>query len=74
MDESEEPREFVDGRWMTEKEAAQADLPVCTREEFENLQKQVAEIHEFVAGLAGALNSPMVKSILPPNMRGMLGG
>lgn len=38
------------------------------------MEKQVAEIHEFVSGLAGALNSPMVKSMLPPNMRGMLGG
>jgi hypothetical protein len=43
-------------------------------DEFRELKRQVAEIHEFVSGLAGALNSPMVKAMLPPNMRGMLGG
>ena len=67
-------RVFMDGKYMTEEEAIAADLPVCTREEFVALQKQVADIHTFIEGLAGALNSPMVKAMLPPNMRGMLGG
>jgi hypothetical protein len=44
-----------------------------TREEFEKLSQQVTEIHQFVSGLAQALNSPMVKSMLPANLRGMLG-
>lgn len=69
-----EERQFIDGQWMTEEEAVKADLPVCTREEFEALQRQVNEIHSFVSGVASALNSPMVKAMLPPNMRGMLGG
>lgn len=55
---------------MNENETPNA----VTREEFETLAKQIAEIHEFVSGLAGALNSPMVKAMLPANMRGMLGG
>lgn len=55
---------------MNENETQNA----VSREEFEKVAKQIAEIHEFISGLAGALNSPMVKSMLPPNMRGMLGG
>lgn len=50
-----------------------SQIPV-SREEFDTVAKQVAEIHEFIKGLAGALNSPMVKSMIPPQMRGMLGG
>lgn len=69
-----EDRQLIDGVWMTEDEARKADLPVCTREEFEALQGQVREIHAFIQGVAGALNNPMLKSMLPPNMRGMLGG
>lgn len=69
-----EERHLIDGKWMTEAEAIEADQPICTRAEFVALQKQVAEIHAFINGVAGALNSPMVKSMLPPNMRGMLGG
>jgi len=44
-----------------------------SREEFEDLRRKVAEIHEFISGVASALNNPMVKSMLPANMRGMLG-
>jgi len=44
-----------------------------TREEFETMQRQVAEMHEFMSMLAKALNSPMLKSMLPPNVRSMLG-
>lgn len=69
-----EERVYMNGKYMTEAEAIAADLPVCTREEFVALQKQVTEIHEFIQGVANALNSPMVKAMLPPNMRGMLGG
>lgn len=42
--------------------------------EFNELQKQVTEIHAFVSGFAQALNNPMLKAMLPPQMRGMLGG
>lgn len=50
------------------------DMRNVSRKEYEVLAKQVTEIHEFISGLAGALNSPIVKSMLPPHMRGMLGG
>lgn len=56
---------------MNENET-QESAPV-TREEFEKLARQISEIHSFVAGVANALNNPMVKAMLPPNMRGMLG-
>jgi len=44
------------------------------REEWEEMKKMVSDIHDFISGVAGALNNPMVKAMLPPNMRGMLGG
>lgn len=69
-----EERQLIDGKWMTEEEAIAADAPVCTRAEFEALQKQVGEIHEFVSLLAAALNNPMLKAMIPPQYRGMLGG
>jgi hypothetical protein len=67
-----EHREFIDGKWMTEDEAIKADQSVCTREEFDILKKQVAEIHEFISALTGVLNSPMIRGMLPPNLRDML--
>jgi hypothetical protein len=69
-----EHREFIDGRWMTEEEAVAADEQPITREEFDMLRKQVAEIHAFIKGLAEALNNPMIKAMMPPHMRGMIGG
>lgn len=69
-----EERQLIDGKWMTEAEAIAADEPVITRAEFEELQNQVREIHAFVSGLAQALNNPMLKAMLPPQVRGMLGG
>jgi len=54
-----------------------ADLPDMrnvSREEFEALAKQVGEIHEFIQLLSGALNNPMVRAMIPANMRGQLGG
>jgi hypothetical protein len=41
--------------------------------ELRDLQAQVSEIHAFVSGLAGALNNPMLKAMLPPQFRGMIG-
>lgn len=38
------------------------------------LVQQVAEMHAVIKGLAEALNNPMLKAMLPPPMRGMLGG
>lgn len=49
------------------------DDPI-TREEFDTLRSQVADIHAFIEGLAGALNNPMVRAMMPPNMRGFIGG
>lgn len=48
-----------------------SDVPV-TREEFEIVAKQVAEIHSFLTGIASALKSPMFAAMLPPQMRNML--
>lgn len=50
------------------------DMRNVTREEFEVLAKQTAEIHEFIQMLGSALNNPMVRAMVPANMRGMLGG
>ena len=69
-----EEKQFIDGKWMTEAEAIAADRPAVTREEFEDLHRKVSEIHAFMNGIAGALNNPMVKAMIPPQMRGMLGG
>ena len=69
-----EERQFIDGKWMTEAEAIEADRPVCTREEFETLAKQVADIHSFLNGIASALKSPMLAAMLPPQMRAMIPG
>lgn len=66
-------RQLIDGVWMTEAEAIAADAPVITRAEFETVRDQVAEIHAFISGLAGALNNPMLKAMLPPQFRGMIG-
>lgn len=55
------------------REDAMTEHPYITMR-VEETAKKVDEIHEFIKGLAAALNSPMVKSMLPPNMRGMLGG
>jgi len=38
------------------------------------MEAQIAEIHALMKGFANALNSPMLKAMLPPQMRGMLGG
>jgi hypothetical protein len=51
--------------------ASDSDIPV-TREEFEIVAKQVAEIHGFLTGIASALKSPMFAAMLPPQMRNML--
>lgn len=48
--------------------------PPLTRDEFERMAVEVREIHTFVKALAEALNSPMLKAMLPPQVRGMLGG
>ena len=48
-----------------------SDTPV-TREEFETVAKQVAEIHGFLSGIAAALKSPMLAAMLPPQFRSML--
>lgn len=50
------------------------DMRNVSREEFETLSKQVTEIHEFIQLLSGALNNPMVRAMIPANMRGQLGG
>lgn len=47
------------------------DIPV-TREEFETVARQVAEIHGFLSGIAAALKSPMLAAMLPPQFRNML--
>lgn len=52
-------------------DTSNSDLPV-TREEFEIVAKQVAEIHSFLSGIATALKSPMLAAMLPPQMRNML--
>jgi len=49
------------------------DTPI-SREEFEAVAKQVGEIHAFLNGIANALNNPMLKAMLPPNMRAMIPG
>lgn len=48
------------------------DLRNVSREEFETVAKQVAEIHGFLTGIATALKSPMLAAMLPPNLRNML--
>jgi hypothetical protein len=42
--------------------------------DFQTLRQQSADIHAFIEGLAGALNNPMVRAMMPPNMRGFIGG
>lgn len=69
-----EERQFIDGKWMTEAEAIAADQEPITRAEFDTLRSQIADIHAFIEGLAGALNNPMVRAMMPPNMRGFIGG
>lgn len=53
-------------------ENTQNETPAISREEFETLAKQVAEIHAFLSGIATALKSPMLAAMLPPQMRNML--
>lgn len=50
------------------------DEQPITRAEFDTLRSQVGDIHAFIEGLAGALNNPMVRAMMPPNMRGFIGG
>jgi hypothetical protein len=44
------------------------------RKQVDTMAAQVAEMHSLMQGLANALNNPMLKAMLPPQMRGMLGG
>lgn len=69
-----EERVWMDGKYMTEAEAIEADQPAITRAEFDTLRSQIGDIHAFIEGLAGALNNPMVRAMMPPNMRGFIGG
>lgn len=41
--------------------------------EMRELLEKTREIHAFITGIGTALNSPMFKSILPPQLRAMLG-
>lgn len=50
------------------------DMSNVSREEFEVLSKQVADMHQMMSALAAALNNPMLKSMLPPQIRAMFGG
>lgn len=38
------------------------------------IETQVNEIHQFIQMLSGALDNPMVRAMVPANMRGMIGG
>lgn len=55
-------------------ETKNASGPAVTREEFETLCRQVSEIHAFVTGIAGALKNPMLRNMIPPQLKGMIGG
>lgn len=50
------------------------EIVTIPQAEYLEMRQQIADIHKFIAGIASALNSPMVKTMLPPNVRGMLGG
>jgi hypothetical protein len=50
------------------------ELRRLVAEEFVAMRKEVAEIHAFIANLTAAMNNPMLKAMLPPQYRGMLGG
>lgn len=39
--------------------------------DLETLRAQVGEIHAFIKGVAEALDNPMVRAMMPPNMRGI---
>ncbi len=52
-------------------DTSNSDTPI-TREEFETVAQQVAEIHGFLSGIAAALKSPMLAAMLPPQFRSML--
>jgi hypothetical protein len=56
---------------MDNENTATNEAPI-SREEFEVVAKQVAEIHSFLSGIATALKSPMLAAMLPPQMRNML--
>lgn len=43
-------------------------------EDYAALCERVREMHLLMSQLASALNNPMLKAMLPPQMRGMLGG
>lgn len=49
-------------------------LGTVDAEEFAELKRKVDEIHQFISGIAGALNSPMIQAMIPAQYRGMLGG
>lgn len=55
-----------------QKVCPHAGEDTVSREEFETMAKQVAEIHAFLSGIANALKSPMLAAMLPPNLRNML--
>lgn len=38
----------------------------------DEIHEKVSEIHEIFTGLAAALNNPMIKAMMPPNLREML--
>lgn len=57
-----------------ENNEPQAYTQAITHAEFEAVAKQVSEIHAFLNGIANALNNPMLKAMLPPNMRAMIPG
>jgi len=42
--------------------------------DLEKMEQQIAEIHEFIQMLGTALNNPMVRAMIPANLRGNIGG
>lgn len=52
-----------------------AELSFAQRRDMvNNLYHQVADIHAFLSGIGAALNSPMLRGMLPPGFDKILGG
>lgn len=61
-----------EGSTMETRDLELESNDVVTRAEFDDMRQKIDEMHKFVAGIANALNNPMLKAMLPPQMRDLM--
>lgn len=58
---------------QSESHSENCRLRPVTVGDLAKMQQQIDEIHRFVSAVAEALNNPMIKAMIPPNLRSLVG-